>query len=58
MKNKLNRYGAFTGPGGKTWSDWRERRTKAILKPRKSGVTERLEKINAKPTQSAKPGVE
>jgi hypothetical protein len=33
MKSKLN--GAEIGPG-KGWADWRKRRDKAIIKPRKN----------------------
>lgn len=52
MKNRENPGGAGIGPG-KDWAAWRERRNKAIAKPRKNAGAMRLHKM--KESEAVKP---
>jgi hypothetical protein len=47
MRNKLNPGGAEIGPG-KGWADWRKRRDRAIIKPRKNVGARKMAKLEAK----------
>lgn len=51
MKSKLN--GAEIGPG-KGWADWRSRRDRAIVKPRKNVGARKMAEDEKKRSQSAK----